>query len=164
MDKDLQVKSLWRLFCRGLDLVHGQLPGKDHPVKTGAMPLSWEKEYTSQRPWGLSSSLDIYNCDPALIRDAGHITAFVHQLCDRIKMKRFGKCEVVHFGEDLTIEGFSMTQLIETSLISGHFANLTNTAYIDLFSCRYYEPRQAAEFALEFFKGEHYKLQVAFRQ
>ncbi len=43
-----------------------------------------------------------------------------------------------------------MTQLIETSLISGHFANKTNTVYLDVFSCKYYDPRAVGEFATEF--------------
>jgi S-adenosylmethionine decarboxylase len=47
-----------------------------------------------------------------------------------------------------------MTQLIETSLISGHFANQTNTAYLDVFSCKYYNPHEVAAFAKEFFKGQ----------
>jgi S-adenosylmethionine decarboxylase len=57
-----------------------------------------------------------------------------------------------------------MTQLIETSLISGHFANATNAAYLDIFSCKFYEPRDVAEFALEFFKGTNYRMQVTLRR
>jgi S-adenosylmethionine decarboxylase len=79
-------------------------------------------------------------------------------------MKRFGKCQVVHFGEDEKVAGFSMTQFIETSLISGHFANASNSVYLDVFSCKFYEPREVAEFATAFFKGDHYKLQIALRQ
>ncbi len=61
------------------------------------------------------SSVDIYDSDPDMIRDADKIKQFVHELCDKIDMKRFGDCQVVHFGEDERVEGFSMTQLIETS-------------------------------------------------
>jgi S-adenosylmethionine decarboxylase len=79
-------------------------------------------------------------------------------------MKKFGDCVTVHFGENEKVAGFSMTQFIESSLISGHFANKTNTAYLDIFSCKFYEPRDAAEFSVEFFKGAHYKMQVALRR
>jgi len=127
-------------------------------------PISWKKEYAAKEPWGVLTSIDVYNTDPETIRDAGLIKEFVHQLCDLIEMKRYGDCKVVHFGEDEKVEGFSMTQLIETSLISGHFANASNTAYIDVFSCKLYEPRQVAEFAMSFFKGEHYKMQISLRQ
>ena len=127
-------------------------------------PISWKKDYEQKNPWGVLSSIDIYDSDPAIIRDAHKIKQFVHELCDRIDMKRFGECQVVHFGEDERVEGFSMTQLIETSLISGHFANADNTVYLDVFSCKYYDPREVAEFAMSFFKGGHYKMQLALRQ
>ncbi len=127
-------------------------------------PISWQEEYKRKNPWGVLTSVDIYKSDPAIIKDANQIEQFVFQLCDLIEMKRFGECKIVHFGEDEKVEGFSMTQLIETSLISGHFANASNTAYIDVFSCKFYEPREIAEFATSFFKGENYKMQIALRQ
>lgn len=82
------------------------------------------------------------------------IREYVHQLCELIDMKRFGECQVVHFGEDEKVAGFSMVQLIETSLISGHFANATNSAYLDIFSCKSYDPAVVAEFTKNFFKGD----------
>ncbi len=127
-------------------------------------PISWKKEYERKSPWGVLTSIDIYNSDPDRIRDAKKIKKFVYELCDLIDMKRFGDCQVVHFGEDGKIDGFGMTQRIETSLISGHFVNDSNTVYLDVCSCKFYEPREVAEFAMSFFKGEHYKMQIALRQ
>ncbi len=108
-----------------------------------------------QSVWGIASSFDIYNCDPETIRDAEKIRQFVAELCDLIKMRRFGETQVVHFGEDERVAGYSMVQLIETSLISAHFANLTNTTYLDVFSCKPYDPAVVADFARAFFKGSH---------
>lgn len=108
-----------------------------------------------QAVWGIASSFDLYNCDPETIRDAAKIKRFVAELCDLIKMKRFGETQVVHFGEDERVAGYSMVQLIETSLISAHFANLTNTTYLDVFSCKPYDPAVVAEFARKFFHGSH---------
>lgn len=127
-------------------------------------PISWKKEYERKNPWGVLTSVDIYESDPQIIRNAKNIERFVYELCDLIDMKRFGECRVVHFGDDEKVEGFSMTQLIETSLISGHFANASNRVYLDVFSCKFYEPREVAEFATSFFKGDHYKMQIALRQ
>ena len=127
-------------------------------------PISWKKEYERKNPWGVLTSVDVYESDPVLIRDAKHIEKFVYELCDLIDMKRFGDCRIVHLGEDEKVQGFSMTQLIETSLISGHFANALNRVYLDVFSCKSYEPRKVAEFATSFFKGDHYKVQIALRQ
>ena len=110
------------------------------------------------------SSIDLYDCDPSIIRDAEAIKSFVKQLCEKIGMKRYGDCEVIHLGDSDRVSGFSMTQLIETSLISGHFANASNNAYLDIFSCKFYEPRDVAEFAMDFFTGAHYRMQVALRR
>lgn len=110
--------------------------------------------------WGLLSSVDLYECSPEKIRDAEEIKRFVRELCDLIDMKRFGETVVVHFGEDEKVAGYSMTQLIETSLISGHFANLTNTAYLDIFSCKMYDPDKVAVFAKEFFRAKNFNINV----
>lgn len=114
-------------------------------------------------PWGLLSSLDIYDCNPEIIRSADKIRRYVVELCDLIDMRRFGECQVVHFGEDERVAGFSMIQLIETSLISGHFANLTNAAYIDVFSCKVYDPDEVARFSQAFFEGQSMRLHVTRR-
>lgn len=114
--------------------------------------------------WGIQTGIDIHDCDPELIRSASAIEEFVVKLCDLIEMKRFGDPVIVHFGEDERVAGYSMTQLIETSLISAHFANQTNNVYLDIFSCKYYVPEEAADFAREFFKGKDYDLHVVMRK
>lgn len=119
---------------------------------------------TAQQVWGISSSIDIYGCDPRKIRDAEVIRRFVAELCDLIEMKRFGETQVVHFGEDERVAGYSMVQLIETSLISAHFANLTNTVYLDVFSCKSYDPEIVKTFAQSFFGGGHSVMNVTLRK
>jgi S-adenosylmethionine/arginine decarboxylase-like enzyme len=114
-------------------------------------------------PWGLLTSMDLYGCNQETIRDAEKIKRFVVELCDRIGMKRFGECQVVHFGEDERVAGYSMIQLIETSLISGHFANQTNAAYIDIFSCKPYDSEDVTGFARDFFEAQFTKVHVARR-
>jgi len=54
-------------------------------------------------------------------------------------------------------------QLIETSLISGHFANITNNAYLDIFSCKYYDPSVVVEFTKNFFKSKEVKMHYILR-
>jgi S-adenosylmethionine decarboxylase len=122
--------------------------------------LATQEEAT---PWGLLTSMDLYACNPETIRDAEKIKRFVVKLCDRIGMKRFGECQVVHFGEDERVAGYSMVQLIETSLISGHFANQSNAAYIDIFSCKSYDPDDVRDFAQDFFEAQFTKVHVARR-
>ena len=114
--------------------------------------------------WGISSSIDLYECDLALMQNAEAIREFVKQLCERIKMRRYGETQVVFFGDDPRVTGFSMTQLIETSLISAHFADASRAIYLDVFSCAPYEPEDAANFAAEYFKAGRYKFHVVHRE
>jgi S-adenosylmethionine decarboxylase len=119
--------------------------------------------YENSGAWWLESTIDIFHCDPEIIRNADAIKDYVWELCELIDMKTFGDTQVVHFWEDEKVAGYSMTQLIETSLISWHFANATNAAYLNAFSCKYYDPLIAGEFSKDFFKWEYYKLSTNLR-
>ncbi len=119
---------------------------------------------TDTPPWGVLTCIDLYECDSETIRNAQKIRQFVVELCDLIEMKRFGETQVVHFGEDERVAGYSMTQLIETSLISAHFANQTNTTYLDVFSCKGYASQAVTDFAKGFFQAERADMQVVQRR
>jgi S-adenosylmethionine/arginine decarboxylase-like enzyme len=125
---------------------------------------SSRRESVDKPPWGLLTCIDLYECDPEIIRDDKAIKKFVSELCDLIEMKRFGETQVVHFGEDERVAGYSMTQLIETSLISAHFANQTNTTYLDVFSCKIYDPESVSHFAKKFFGAKRVKRQNVYRE
>lgn len=104
--------------------------------------------------WGKSACVDLHECDHYMIRTENDIRWFVAALCNRIGMTRWGPCQVVYFGEEERVAGYSMTQFIETSLISGHFVNQTNSAYIDVFSCKDFDPYLVETFARDFFKAK----------
>ena len=131
---------------------------------TNSTVLNAAEIIAPQNVWGIASSIDIYNCDPVKIRDAAEIRRFVVELCDLIEMRRFGETQVVHFGEDERVAGYSMIQLIETSLISAHFANLTNTTYLDVFSCKPYDSQKVKTFSQDFFCGSHSIMNVTLRR
>ena len=128
---------------------------RENPINNmpGINGLCVMRNALSENVWGIACSIDLYDCTPETIRDADKIKRFVAELCDLIEMKRFGETQVVHFGEDERVAGFSMVQLIETSLISAHFANHTNTVYLDVFSCKPYNPETVQTFAEQFFWG-----------
>jgi S-adenosylmethionine/arginine decarboxylase-like enzyme len=113
--------------------------------------------------WGLLTSVDLRDCDPKKIRSKEHIAKFSVDLCNFIQMKRFGEPIVVRFGDDPRVQGYSLAQLIETSLISGHFAEDTNRAFIDIFSCKEYPPTKAAEFCAKYFGAKDLKFTTLFR-
>jgi S-adenosylmethionine/arginine decarboxylase-like enzyme len=123
----------------------------------------FEKEYKDLNSWGMLTSIDVKDCDPNIIKSYDHLKKFAINLCKEIKMRRFGDPTIIAFGEQSAVLGYSMTQFIETSLVSGHFANETNSGYIDIFSCKLYDPLKAAIFTQKFFEAKSALVGVVIR-
>ncbi|MDH5656313.1 MAG: S-adenosylmethionine decarboxylase [Spirochaetia bacterium] len=121
------------------------------------------QQFEATGAWGIVTALDLHDCNPEIIRSADKIREFTYEVCDRIKVKRFGEPTIVHFGQDDRVAGYSLVQLIETSLVSGHFANLTNRVYLDIFSCAFYSPTDAAEYAASFFEAKRFNIKTYLR-
>jgi S-adenosylmethionine/arginine decarboxylase-like enzyme len=107
-------------------------------------------------PWGWHLVLNLYECNLEKIASADVIRDFVIELCDRIEMRRFGEPVIVNFGDDPKVTGFSLVQLIETSNICGHFADHSRAAYLDIFSCKKFDPQIAAQYCIEVFQANKF--------
>ena len=109
--------------------------------------------------WGLSAAIDLYGCDSRKIKSPEIIEKFVIELCELIDMKRYGPAMIERFAEGY-YEGVSLLQFIETSNITAHFDEQENRAFIDIFSCKHFDPETAAKFCKEFFTADRYQLRV----
>jgi S-adenosylmethionine/arginine decarboxylase-like enzyme len=89
--------------------------------------------------WGYHLALDVGKCKGASIRCHTNIYYFAKKLVREIDMKAYGEPQIVRFGVDDKM-GYTLVQLIETSNITAHFSEETNAAYIDVFSCKPYDP------------------------
>ena len=128
-----------------------------------------KKEYEKIKAWGMLTSLDIKGCDTNKIEDPETIKKWIIDLCELIDMKRFGGPTIIRFGAEKRVEGYSAFQLIETSAISGHFGIDDETGegygYIDIFSCKHFDPWKAAEFTKDAFGGnDDYKVNTIYRK
>ncbi len=112
--------------------------------------------------WGLSTSVNLFGCNPSKIRDEGVIKQFAHDLVVILDMVAFGDPIVVNFGKD-DKKGYTLVQLIETSSIVAHFVENVNAAYLDIFSCKEYDPEMVAEFCKEFFNAQDMSLYPLYR-
>jgi S-adenosylmethionine/arginine decarboxylase-like enzyme len=122
------------------------------------------EEYARLQAWGLLASIDLHDCDNELIQNPEAIKRYVVELTDLIGMVRHGETHIDQFGEGELL-GYSFFQFIETSSVTGHFDDkVSNAAYIDIFSCKYFDPGTAAEFSQKFFKAEDYKLTYLLRK
>lgn len=105
--------------------------------------------------WGYHMSFDMAGCDKRKITDKEHIIKFTKELVTAIDMKAYGEPEVVHFAEhDPSKGGFTMTQLIETSNICAHFVDATGEVYLDIFSCKEFDPDIACQVAADYFSPQ----------
>ncbi len=103
--------------------------------------------------WGYHLILDCATCDPESIRSADTIKEFVKELVKTIDMVAFGEPTVVHFGTE-NKAGYTLVQLIETSNICCHFVEETNDMYLDVFSCKPFNPADVEEIVSLYFSPE----------
>ena len=116
-----------------------------------------------QQSYGVELVLDLHECDPTTFtRDS--LDHFFTQLCDLIEME---KC-VVHFWDDVGVpeeeqqtephtKGTSAVCFILTSSIVVHTLDLLGAVYVNIFSCKSFDPDTAADFAAGWFKGRTVK-------
>ncbi len=129
-----------------------------------SVPVVSEDEYNASDAWGLYTSVDVFECSERKIADEAAIRHFTIELCDRLGVTRYGEPMMVLFGDDPSIHGWSMAQMIETSLVSGHFIQSPKSAYVDIFSCRFYDAATIIRFAVEFFEGSSFTYHSVLRE
>ncbi len=123
-----------------------------------------KKSKVNKKIYGKELVLDLIDCDPKVICSKKKILEYSNQLCDLIKVKKYGRPIIGRFGfgKGFTV-GFSLVQLIESSLISGHFSELWNRAFINIFSCKSFDNKKATDFTKKFFNAKKIKNRIIIR-
>jgi len=103
--------------------------------------------------WGMATAINLYNCNPDKVRSKDYIVKFAQKICKIIDMKAYGDPLIINFGDDEKASGYTLVQLIETSNINAHFVNISNVVYLDIFSCKWFDPQVAEEFSKNFFEA-----------
>ena len=115
--------------------------------------------------FGLEVILDLHECDPQVIRSGKKLAEYATKLCKLLGMKKYGKTQLPHFGyNEAHTAGYSMLQFIETSSITGHFSELWNSAYINIFSCKEFDARKAIRFSVGFFGSKRFVKRILVRK
>ncbi len=119
--------------------------------------LSWKNRYLRTQAYGISVSVDLYECAAPDAEEA------VTKLLEKLEQN----CNLEQSGMLNSSSSDGITELrvnLAKGLLSCHFNNAVRSAYVDIFSAGYFEPRLAAEAALESFSGKNYRMQIAIRQ
>ena len=103
-------------------------------------------------PWGVLAAIDLHGCERARLADPETIRRFVPAVIEAIGMRAHGPLMLDRFG-DGELEGWSAMQFIETSSITVHADEVLARCFVDVFSCRPFDPDLAAEVAVEHFGG-----------
>lgn len=100
--------------------------------------------------WGIHTILNLRHCNPAAIRSRLVIQTFSDHVVRSIKMEQYGQTQIQHFGKDDKL-GFSFQTHLTTSHLCGHFAEEINSAFLDCFSCKEYDPAVVESIARLYF-------------
>ena len=115
------------------------------------------------KSWGKHLVLDAASCTPASIRCPANIHRFTQVLVKKIDMVAYGPPQIVMFGSG-NKKGYTLVQLIETSNICAHFVEETNDMYLDVFSCKDFDPHIVVGIVAEYFKPADVQTRCMLRQ
>ena len=110
--------------------------------------------------YGKELILDLHECDPSTFTRKS-IKKFFKELCELIDMEREKLCWWDDYGvlpeEQETephLKGTTAIQFIKTSNITIHTLDLLKSVYLNIFSCKDFEPEIVKQFTEEWFKGK----------
>ncbi len=123
--------------------------------------MATEKERTdaADEPYGYELILDVHGCDAATFNRES-IDGYFERLCDAIDMVR---CER-YWWDDVGVapeeqqtlphtKGTSAVQFIITSSIVIHTLEMLEATYVNIFSCKKFDPTVAEHITVDWFKG-----------
>ena len=118
----------------------------------------------SPAPWGYHALFDCTSGDMIRTSCGDTIRRFVAELVSRIDMIAYGDIQIAHFAtHDPEKAGYSFCQMIETSNITGHFVDKNGNFYIDVFSCKPFDPRAVEALIGQYFLPEEIRIRVVER-
>ncbi len=117
-------------------------------VDDTAKPVRGKRQH-----WGYHLILDVSDGNKN-IDDEKAVGAFLKDLVKALKMKAVGEPMIVRT-DDQTGRGLSAVQIITTSSITFHGDDDEWCAYIDIFSCKSFEPQHAIGVVEKYFSPKH---------
>lgn len=138
--------------------------------ETGASEARLSETATVAEPYGMELLLDLHKCNCEQFTRLS-IEKYFEDLCELIDMER---CDL-HFWDDVGVakeeqqtdpktKGTSAVQFILTSTVVIHTLDLMGAAYINIFSCKDFDAKEAAEFTAQWFGSADWASQVVTRR
>jgi S-adenosylmethionine/arginine decarboxylase-like enzyme len=107
------------------------------------------------KPYGAELIIDLHGCNLEGIVNREKLHEFFVTLCERIDMKRHGDPLYWEDTSDIPhLRGVSAMQFIETSTIVCHPLPMLNSVYVNIFSCKEFDPDMALSFCMKFWRAK----------
>jgi S-adenosylmethionine/arginine decarboxylase-like enzyme len=101
--------------------------------------------------WGYQLILDCSGFNDG-VEDPDTLKKFIKELVEEIDMEAVGEPIIKHFPpEPADIRGYTIVQLIVTSSIVCHFMDQDHTGYVDVFSCKDFDPNDVERVMKKYF-------------
>lgn len=114
----------------------------------------------NNKNYGVELILDLHDCDPKYFTRSS-IRKYFIEVCKLIDMQR---CELFWWDDyglpknerqtEPHLKGTSAIQFIMTSNITIHTLDILKNVYLNIFSCKKFDPEIAANFSSKYFKGK----------
>lgn len=114
-------------------------------------------------PWGYHLLLDCGGLN-SNITSSEEIKKFIVDLVNRINMQAVGDPVIEHLLPNTDNSGYSVFQMIQTSNITAHFTDKQFTGYIDVFSCKEFDPEIVIEVVKQYFNPDKINTRFLTRQ
>jgi S-adenosylmethionine/arginine decarboxylase-like enzyme len=114
--------------------------------------------------YGIELVLDMHKCDISTFTKE-HLARYFVEICELIEMKRHG--EPVFWYDDSDkphLRGISAMQFVETSNIVVHALEILETVFVNIFSCKDFNAKEAEEFTKRFFRAHEVNARVLERK
>lgn len=122
------------------------------------------------KSYGKELILDLHKCDPTTFNRKS-IRNYFKKLCDLIDMER---CKLSWWDDhgispeeqqtEPHLKGTTAIQFIMTSNITIHTLDIMKNVYLNIFSCKDFDPKVVKDFSKEWFKGQIVNFQVLERR
>ena len=102
--------------------------------------------------------LDLVGCEAEF--NEKNIRDYINGLCKLIKMEKHGKLMLWEDSHNKIKElrgGISVVQFIKTSSIVLHSFETNKSCFVNIFSCKKFDPKKAIKFSKDFFKAKRLK-------
>ena len=134
------------------------------PVHTYNCPS--DRRYAQTRSWGTHTMIDLHKCSYSIVRSTYDMNAFMQRICSFIGVTQLGSPSTIYHqsGYGYT-SGYTVMQHANghTDIVV-RVNEHSDNVFIDVFSCKAYEPHQLANLAQDFFGAYEATVDILYRR